>query len=88
MSKKKSYMDIDNILSEGLFTNFLKGLIKGKEGLKRDAAKLEKKLEKNVKDYNKRQSTLEKAILKDFGEEVTLDRITVDDVVKSARASR
>ena len=85
MSKKKSYMDITNILSEGAFTNFLKGLIKGKSGLKRDAARLEKKLEKNVKSYNKTQSDLERAIEKQYGKKVKLDRITVDDVVKSAR---
>ena len=43
MSKKKSYMDIKNILSEGVLKDFLLGLIKGKKGLKRDAAKLRKK---------------------------------------------
>ena len=48
MSKKKSYMDITNILSEGAFTNFLKGLTKGKKGLRRDVAKHEHELEKNI----------------------------------------
>ena len=87
MSDKKSYMDRKNILSEGALMKFFQGLFKGKDGLKRDAAKLERQLEKNVKSYNRGQERLEKAILKDFGEEVELDRITVDDVVKSARAA-
>ena len=48
MSKKKSYMDTKNILSEGALKDFLLGLIKGKKGLKRDAVKLRNKLERNV----------------------------------------
>jgi hypothetical protein len=86
MSKKNSYMDRKNILSEGALMQFLRGLFKGKKGLERDAYKLEKKLDKNVKTYNKIQGDLEKSIEKMYGTKVELDRITVDDVVKSAKA--
>ena len=33
MSKKKSYMDKENILTEGAIGNFLRGLFKGKKRL-------------------------------------------------------
>ena len=62
MSKKKSYMDSKNILSEGAIGAFFKGLFKGKKGMQRDVAKLERELESNVKDYNKRNRKLEKMI--------------------------
>ena len=48
MSKKKSYMNINNILSEGMFGNFFKGLFRGKKSLDRDVAQAKIKLQKNV----------------------------------------
>tara|TARA_R100001594_G_C3985320_1_gene251101 strand:+ start:57 stop:323 length:267 start_codon:yes stop_codon:yes gene_type:complete len=88
MSKKKSYMDIKNILNEGAFSNFLKGLTKGKKGLQRDIAKYEKELDKNIDEYNERQSKLENAIAKRYGKKVKLDRLSKKDVVKSAKIGR
>ena len=81
MSKKKSYMDKDNILSEGALKDFLLGLIKGKKGLKRDVVKLKNKLEKNVNTFNKTQSALEKAIEKQYGKKVKLKRQDVEKVI-------
>jgi hypothetical protein len=88
MSKKKSYMNISNILSEGAFKNFLKGLIKGKKGLERDVAKHEKELEQNIDSYNNTQTELEKAISKRYGKKVKLGRISKRDAVKSAKIGR
>jgi hypothetical protein len=64
MSNKKSYMDTSNILTEGAISAFLKGLFKGKQGLRRDAYKAKVKLEKNINTFNDAQSKLEKQIEK------------------------
>ena len=85
MSKKKSFMSIKNILTEGAIGNFLKGLFKGKKALQKDVAKYKKKLNKNIKDFNDTQSRLEKAIEKQYGKKVNLPRQTFDDVVDNAR---
>ena len=85
MSKKRSYMDIKNILSEGALKDFLLGLIKGKAGLKRDVKKIEKKIERNVNAFNKRQGDLEKAIYKQYGKKVKLKRQNSDDIISRAR---
>ena len=85
MSKKKSYMDIKNILSEGVLKDFLLGLIKGKKGLKRDAVKLRNKLEKNVNDFNKTQEKLEKMIEKQWGKKVKLKKQDVEDIIAKSR---
>ena len=85
MSKKRSYMDVKNILSEGALKDFLLGLIKGKKGLKRDVKKIKKKIEKSVSDFNRRQGTLEKAIYKQYGKKVKLKRQNADDIISRAR---
>ena len=66
MSNKKSYMDTKNILSEGALGAFFRGLFKGKKGMQRDAAKFEREVELNVKDFNKRNRKLEKMIEKRY----------------------
>tara|TARA_R110000824_G_scaffold334653_1_gene521238 strand:- start:330 stop:596 length:267 start_codon:yes stop_codon:yes gene_type:complete len=86
MSKKKSYMDHKNILSEGAIGAFFKGLFKGEKGMQRDVAKLERELESNVKDFNKRNRKLEKMIEKRYGKKVELDDITADGMIKAAKA--
>ena len=85
MSNKKSYMDTKNILSEGALGAFFRGLFKGKKGMQRDAAKFEREVELNVKDFNKRNRKLEKMIEKRYGKKVELDDITTDDMIKAAK---
>ena len=85
MSKKKSYMNKDNILTEGAIGAFFKGLFKGKKGMQRDVAKLERELDQNVKEYNKRNKKIEKMIEKRYGKKVELDDITTDDMIKAAK---
>ena len=85
MSKKKSYMNKNNILTEGAIGNFLRGLFKGKKKLNRDVIKHKRKLEKSVKDYNDATSRFEKAFEKQFGKKVKFKRQTVDDFIDSAR---
>jgi hypothetical protein len=85
MSKKKSYMNVKNILTEGAIGNFLRGLFKGKKKLNRDVIKHKRKLEKSVKDYNDATSRFEKAFEKQFGKKVKFKRQTVDDFIDSAR---
>ena len=57
MSKKKSYMDRVNILSEGMYASFFKGLFKGmKQGIfgktTKSTIKAKKELEKSIDDFN------------------------------------
>ena len=81
----KSYMNSSSILTEGAINAFLKGLFKGREGLKRDAVRAKVKLEKSIDKFNDNQSDLEKEIEKVWGKKVKLPRQTFDDVVKKAR---
>ncbi len=48
MSKKKSYMDSKNILSEDIISSFLKGLFKGITGIKSKPKKDKKQIEKDL----------------------------------------
>ena len=56
MSKKKSYMNVKNILSEDIISSFLKGLFRGvigkKNKPKKDIKKLEKDLQQSVDRFN------------------------------------
>ena len=85
MSKKKSYMNINNILSEGLFGDFFKGLFRGKKALDRDVAKAKIKLQKNVDKSNDSLGRLEKAILKQYGKKVKFKKQDMDDFLDRAK---
>ena len=85
MSKKKSYMDKDNILSEGAIKSFLLGLFKGKKRMKGEVAKYKIEVEQSVKDYNKATSKFEKAFAKQFGKKVKFPRQSIDDFINKAR---
>ena len=85
MSKKKSYMNKNNIVSEGFYTKLFKQLFKGKKGLQKDVYKLTKELEKSVDTINKSQSKLEKAIEKQYGKKVKLQRASVEDMIARHR---
>ena len=52
MSKKKSYMDKENILTEGAIGSFLRGLFKGKKRLDRDVSKYKHEVEQSVDKLN------------------------------------
>jgi len=68
VSKKKSYMNVKNILSEDIISSFLKGLFKGITGIKnkpkKDAKKLEKDLQQSVDKFNDGISKMHSAINK------------------------
>ena len=85
MSKKKSYMDKDNILTEGAIKSFLLGLFKGKERMKGDVAKYKIQVEKSVNNYNKATSKFEKAFEKQFGKKIKFPRQTIDNFIDKAR---
>ena len=61
------------------------GLFKGKKGLKRSATKIKSELDKNVNNFNKTQSRLEKAIEKQWGQKVNLPRTSTEELIKKAR---
>tara|TARA_R100001129_G_scaffold160724_1_gene125395 strand:+ start:271 stop:564 length:294 start_codon:yes stop_codon:yes gene_type:complete len=64
MSKKKSYMNVKNILSEDIISSFLKGLLKGITGKKRkpkDVKKIKKELQKSVDRFNNGLELMQKA---------------------------
>ena len=68
MSKKKSYMNTKNILSEDIISSFLKGLFKGITGIKdkpkKDIKKLEKDLQQSVDRFNDGISKMHSAVNK------------------------
>ena len=54
MSKKKSYMDKKNILSEDVITSFFKGLWRGMRGVPEKKKKTKTQLEKLAKESEKK----------------------------------
>ena len=74
MSKKKSYMDKNNILSEGFFDKIAKVL-----GISKNKIKKDPKLNNQVKKLNQSVSDLEKSIKKAWGSSIKLNKFKVDD---------
>lgn len=72
MSKKKSYMDKDNILSEGILDKLFKFLKLDKS--EQDKVKKDRKLKNVISDFNNAQKKLEKSLHKYTGEKVKLTR--------------
>jgi len=66
MSQKKSYMNTENILSEGWFDGIKKGL--SKLALKRDEKKAWKKAEKAISNSEKALKDYAKSMGKDYDE--------------------
>jgi len=85
MSKKKSYMDKENILTEGAIGSFLRGLFKGKKRLDRDVSKYKHELEKSIEKTNAATNKFEKAFEKQFGKKVKFQRQTIDDFIRKAK---
>lgn len=74
---KKSYMNINNILSEGFFDK-IKKIFNGKPVSKEDKAKLDK----TVKTMNSHISDMEQYLNKMSGEKVSFKRVTAQDFYK------
>ena len=72
MSKKKSYMDKDNILSEGILDKLFKFLKLDKS--EQDKVKKDRKLKNVISAFNNDQKKLEKSLHKYTGEKVKLTR--------------
>ena len=96
MSKKKSYMDISNILKEDVISAFFRGLFMGKRSkadidkeLKSNEKKFRKDIKKNVDNINKNFTMTTNAInkwrVKNGKKPKKAPKITVDDVVKQAK---
>ena len=83
MSKKKSYMNSNNILSENAVYNFLKGLI-GKKPSSKEISKLRNDLKSVVKKSNASTERLEKILSKKYNKKIKLKKVNVDDVIKQA----
>ena len=89
MSKKKSYMNVKNILSEDIISSFLKGLLKGITGKKRkpkDVKKIKKELQKSVDRFNNGLELMQQAsddIRKADGKKPRkrIKKLTVKDVM-------
>ena len=81
MSKKKSYMDRENILSEGFFDKIFK-TIKGVRNFTKDKKnnlKIDKKLKGYLKNLNKSTNDIEKHFKKAYGVDVNLDKFDAKD---------
>jgi len=79
MSKKKSYMDKNTILSEGFFSKLFKLFKTDKKT--QDKIKRKKDIKKSLFNLNKAQSDLEKSLSKEFGEKITLNKYTLKDFI-------
>tara|TARA_B100000287_G_scaffold257394_1_gene241969 strand:+ start:615 stop:863 length:249 start_codon:yes stop_codon:yes gene_type:complete len=80
MSKKKSYMDNENIIAEGFFSKLFKAI---KDNNVKKKIKKDKELNKHIKSLNKRTQSLEDRLngyLKAAGKKpIKLDTYTLKD---------
>ena len=77
MSKKKSYMNKNNILVEGFFSKITK--ILGLSSSEKSKLKKDKKITKSLKLLNNSQSELEKSLSDLTGKKVKLNRYSLKD---------
>ena len=102
MSKKKSFMNTKNIISEDIFSAFFRGLFTGKGSSSKEeiGAKLKAREKKFRKDIKKDVDSMNK-IFDRMAKEINQSRIkrgakpipkapkiTVDDVVNDAKAGK
>ena len=83
MKKKKSYMDNDNILSEGFYSNFAKLLAGGYFAKFLSKLRTNRKFKPEITKINKLVSDLEKGFEKEFGKKVKFDKFKISDFKKS-----
>ena len=101
MSKKKSFMNTKNIISEDIFSAFFRGLFTGKGSsskeeigakLKAREKKFRKDIKKDVDSLNKSFAKMASAINKKRKAQkrkpIKSPKITVDDVVNDAKAGK
>jgi len=79
MSKKKSYMNKENILAEGFFSKLFKVLSLSKSD--ENKLKKSKKIRKSLFDLNNAQSNLEKSLEDLTGDKVSLNRYSLKDFI-------
>ena len=84
MSKKRSYMDVSNILNESFITNFLWGLL-GKVPSKSEIKKIENNIRKSVKKQNDGMKKIEKLILKKYGKKIKIKQVDADEVISQSK---
>mgnify|MGYP003151080670 CR=1 FL=1 len=77
MSKKKSYMNHNNLLNEGFFNKLFK-LFKIDNTLK-DKVKSSFGVRKKLKKLNNSVSGLEKALENEFGKKIPLEKFKLSD---------
>ncbi len=80
MSKKKSYMDSNNILNESFFKK-LKKLLSFSQKLKPKGNSTQQ-VHDNIRQFNKGVDGFEKAWEKLYGKKIRLDRLTINDFKK------
>ena len=87
MSKKKSYMDRQNILNEGFFSKLF-SMFKPKQKKNTSREEIIKRVEndpkvrKSLNKFNKSTENLEKLLTRLMNKKVTLDRFEVKDFIK------
>ena len=82
MSKKKSYMDRENVLSEGFFSKII-DKIAGKDKSLKSQLKKDKKLQKTITDMNDSIQTLEDYLNSlPKGDKVKLNKHSIGDFLK------
>ena len=97
MSKKKSYMDKGNILTEDIISAFFRGLFTGRKSLnnsefKQKEKEFRKKTKKSVDDFNDAMDQMYSAINKirksNGDKPKKAPKVTVDQIVKQAKAGK
>ena len=81
MSKKKSYMDRKNILSEGFIQNLFRKFkeLRKLNKKQKQNLKVDRKLKGHVKSLNKSVSDVEKYFKQAYGVDVDLDKFDAKD---------
>ena len=80
MSNKKSYMNTENVLSEGFFDKLSK-LVGKLKPIQKNKLKKSKKLKSALIDLNNSVSDIEQAYSDIYGTDVKLDKFKLSDFV-------
>ena len=89
MSDRKSYMDKENIISEGWISNLISKIVKSLKKKKRnldvkkatDTLNKHKGFQTKLKDLNKKTKNLEKMLQDLTGEPIKLNKYELDDFI-------
>ena len=80
MSNKKSYMNTENVLSEGFFDKLSK-LVGKLKPIQKNKLKKSKKLKSALSSLNKSVNDIEKAFSDAYGTDVKLDKFKLSDFI-------